>query len=277
MKKTSLPIKNSNIILCIIVILVSLLFACHNADKDKENITLIEDIQEDIAEADKSPEEYYLKNYKPAEPRYWSKIASWIVEDSINRSYIQKKPATSILDLGCGYGTLLAFSAKIYGAEGACMDVITYLKPEIMKKYNLSFIKSNIEKDPFPLREKQFDVIIMTEVLEHLNFHPVPTLKKICKILKDDGVFFISTPDADEGWGRTTKYYTSVDNIPAVNQDAKWIDDHIWQYNRQELESVLHKAGFEVYRMDHSEGPQGRHFNVWSKKQTALTDNQATP
>jgi SAM-dependent methyltransferase len=266
-----------NILLYVTVILFSILCACNNTDKDRDNITLIAKIQEDIAKADKSPEEYYRNTYKPVEPRYWSKIASWMVEDSINRSYIVKKPATSILDLGCGYGTLLAFSANIYGAEGTCMDVIPYLQPVIMKKYNLLFIKSDIEKNPIPFEEKQFDVIIMTEVLEHLNFNPVPTLKKICKSLKNGGAFFMSTPDADGGWGRTTKYYSSVDEIPSVNQKAKWIDDHIWHYNSKELESVLYKAGFKIYRIDHSEGLQGKHFNVWAIKRSELIKKQATP
>lgn len=263
---------HSNHNFCIFIIagsiLISTLFACQKDD----NISLIEKIQKDIADADNSLEGYYSKAYRPAEPRYWSKIASWIVEDSINRNFTEKRPVSSILDLGCGYGTLLAFSSVIYGSEGTCMDVVPYLQPTVMKKYNLSFVESNIEKKPFPFNDNQFDVILMTEVLEHLNFHPVPTLQKIFKSLKDGGAFFLSTPDADGGWGRTEKYYSSVDEIPPVNQEAEWIDDHIWQYNRIELESVLYKAGFKTYRIELSEGPHGKHFNVWAVKRTDLSE-----
>jgi predicted SAM-dependent methyltransferase len=46
----------------------------------------------------------------------------------------------------------------------------------------------------------------MTEVLEHLNFHPVPTLKKVYNLLSENGALYLSTPDAYE-WGKVNKYY----------------------------------------------------------------------
>ena len=238
---------------------------------ESERLSLIAAIQQDIADTDRSPAAYYRKSYAPIEPRYWTKIAAWMVEDSINRSNIQSRPVSSILDLGCGYGTLLAFSSDVYGAAGTCLDVVPYLQPEIMNKYNLSFIECNIEKDPFP-DDKQYDVIIMTEVLEHLNFQPVPTLRKACDSLSDGGAFFLSTPDADSGWGRTMEHYASLDDIPAVDPDAEWVDGHIWQYNQRELEGILHEAGFEILRLEHSEGIQGKHFNVWATKRMEPKD-----
>jgi SAM-dependent methyltransferase len=249
----------------ILAILVTVIFnGC--ADRRDAGISpAITAIQKDIARADKSEEAYYWNSYAPVEPRYWSKIAAWMVEDSIERTYVRKQTVNGILDLGCGYGTLLSFAAGVYGTKGTCFDVVPYLQPEIQQKYNLQFVEGNIEKDAFP-EGRLFDVVIMTEVLEHLNFQPVPTLKKVYDSLNEDGTFFLSTPDADAGWGRTTKYYPAVSEIPAVDPNAKWIDDHIWQYNREELEGVLHEAGFKIKKIDLSDGVQGKHFNVWAVK-----------
>ena len=36
-----------------------------------------------------------------------------------------------ILDIGCGYGTLLALATRIYGVSGYCLDVRDYLKPAV--------------------------------------------------------------------------------------------------------------------------------------------------
>jgi SAM-dependent methyltransferase len=251
------------------ILAIMICVACDGCrqESDSTRMPAIAAIQKNIADADKSPEAFYLKKYAPVEPRYWSKIAAWMVEDSIERNYIQQKPASAILDIGCGYGTLLSFAADIYGASGACMDVVPYLQPKIMQKHGLSFYKGNIEKDPLP-SVTLYDIIIMTEVLEHLNFQPLPTLKKIHESLRDGGTFFLSTPDADGGWGRTNKYYSALSDIPAVNPAAPWIDGHIWQYNRKELEELLYNAGFEILRIDHSNGLQGKHFNIWAVKRT---------
>lgn len=232
---------------------------------DSEIQPTITAIQTDIARADKAPEAYYRDNYAPVEPLYWSKIAAWMVEDSIERHYVRKQSVKGIVDLGCGYGTLLSFAAGIYGTTGTCFDVESYLQPGIQRKYRLQFLERNIEKDPFP-DDRLYDVAIMTEVIEHLNFQPVPTLKKIYNILDEGGTFFLSTPDAGSSWGKTTKYYSSLNEIPELDLNVEWIDDHIWQYSWKELEGVMHEAGFKIRKMERSDGVQGKHFNVWAVK-----------
>jgi 2-polyprenyl-3-methyl-5-hydroxy-6-metoxy-1,4-benzoquinol methylase len=69
----------------------------------------------------------------------------------------------------------------------------------------------------------------MTEVLEHLNFNPISTLKKINRLLKPGGSSFLSTPDADSGWGRTHKHYENFAEIPDVNPAAPIIEERVWQ------------------------------------------------
>ncbi len=225
-------------------------------------------VQAAIAAADRSADAYYAKNYAPVEARYWTHIAGWMAVDWVERSVIAQRPPTTIIDLGCGYGTLLAYASEVYGAAGTCVDVEPYLQPAVMQRYGLSFVTGNIEKDPLP-NGQLYDVAIMTEVLEHLNFQPVPTLKKIHASLRPGASFFLSTPDADGGWGRTTKYYPSLAAIPPFDPNKKWIDDHIWQYNQTELEQVLREAGFTIRKIERSDGPQGKHFNVWAVKPPA--------
>jgi SAM-dependent methyltransferase len=211
-------------------------------------------IQKEIAEADK-PNDFYALTYSRAEPFYWLRIVEWMLADS------KVRHAKRILDIGCGYGTLLIYASKLYRASGYCMDVTDYLKSQVRSKHNLQFVRANIELDPIPWSEK-FDVILFTEVLEHLNFQSVPSLRKMRASLATGGRLYLSTPD-QSAWGKQTKYYQSIRDLPNPQVGKKIIDDHIWIYSKAELTAAIQAAGFEIERLDYSPGVNGaRHFNL---------------
>jgi predicted SAM-dependent methyltransferase len=128
----------------------------------------------------------------------------------------------------------------------------------VRKEFGLEFQRGNAELDPVPWTGR-FDVILMTEVLEHFNFQPVPTLRKIRDALAPGGVFFLSTPDSKE-WGVDVKYYKHLSDLPVPTRDKPIVDDHVWQYSLDELRGVLQQAGFSIKRLEYSGSP--RHFNV---------------
>ena len=92
-------------------------------DKSDPEPELIE-IQQDIARAD-GIGRYYDTTYRPLESSFWPKIPGWMREDAAERK------VERILDIGCGYGTLLALATRIYGVSGYCLDVRDYLKPAV--------------------------------------------------------------------------------------------------------------------------------------------------
>jgi hypothetical protein len=70
----------------------------------------------------------------------------------------------------------------------------------------------------------------------------------------------ITTPDADE-WGRVTEFYTSLNEIPSYcGQETPWIDGHIWQYTKMEIETVFSQAGLEIEKFEYSPGVAARHL-----------------
>ncbi len=215
------------------------------------------DIQRARAVVD-GPQGYYTREYSKAESGYWEKLPIWMKEDR------SKRKVRRVLDIGCGYGTLLAYASALYGAAGHCMDVTEYLVPQFRNPRNLRFAKGNVELDPIPWREP-FDLIIMTEVLEHLNFQPVPTLRKIRDALAPGGLFLLSTPN-QEKWGKTTKYYQRLSDLPPPDRSRKFVDDHIWQYDERELRETLAEAGFEILKFDFSTSENRRHFNIMATR-----------
>jgi len=193
------------------------------------------------------------------EIHYWIHIAEWLSEES------KRRDVSNVLDIGGAYGTLSVYCQKLFGNEIYCSDFMDeYLSRQLIEKYNIHFKVNNIELDPLPW-DRKFDMIIFTEILEHLNFHPVPTLRKIRDSLSDDGVLFLSTPDASQ-WGRVTKYYQSLSEIPEALRGQPVIDDHVWQYEKSELLDVVDAAGFKVLKFAYSPGLLNRHFNLMLAK-----------
>lgn len=213
----------------------------------------LREIQDRIADSD-GKTGYYNTTYRKMELLYWQKLPGWMREDA------QHRHVERILDIGCGYGTLLTLATRTYNGQGYCFDISDYLKPSFARAHNLAFARGNIELDPLPWREK-FDVIIMTEVLEHFNFQPLPALKKIHAALVPGGVLFLSTPDARD-WGRLTKYYKHLSDLPMPDRAAPVRDAHIWIYSERELSGLLDQAGFKISRLEYSKGNGNRHFNV---------------
>lgn len=233
------------------ILLNSLLTQKHRRSLWLKHISRCQD--EIAALADTHP--YYHAAYMREEVKYWLHIAKWMYEDSA------KRQIRMCLDIGCAYGTLSLFAKKIFNCQVYCTDVThDYLSQTLVQKYCFTFSRNNIELDPFPW-DAHFDAIIMTEVLEHLNFYPVPTLKAIHSLLAEDGRLYLSTPDASR-WGTVTEYYPSLDQIPEPINGSRFVDSHIWQYTKEELFSVLDSAGFRVDRFAYSPGVLNRHFNL---------------
>ncbi len=53
----------------------------------------------------------------------------------------------------------------------------------------------NIEKDPFPFEDDAFDVVLCMEVLEHLAYSPSHMLAESHRVLRPDGLFFLTVPN----------------------------------------------------------------------------------
>jgi SAM-dependent methyltransferase len=204
-----------------------------------------------------APHPAYASSYRYREAYFWLPLLRWMYGDAARRRIGR------VLDVGSGHGTLALFCRKVLGAEVYCVDFTDrYMSEELVRRYDLKFAVNNIERDPFPW-ELRFDVILFTEVIEHLNFHPVPTLRKIRGLLSEGGRVYLSTPDAAE-WGRRLKYYSSLERIPqpGTGSPGAVIDDHVWQYSQDELFGVVNAAGFRVLRFAYAPGKPNRHLNM---------------
>jgi len=98
-----------------------------------------------------------------------------------------------ILDIGCGNGYL----GKFFKDRGASIvhgcDISDQVVGEAENLLDRSFV-FNIEKDDFDILDKDYDLIIATEIIEHLVF-PDNFLKNISKIMSGQTEFILTTPN----------------------------------------------------------------------------------
>ncbi len=224
---------------------------------------LLGDCQQEIADrrAASGPDEFdYAAKYGREELGYWLHVPGWIYQDFGRRA--ARGERLTCLDVGCAYGTLLLYATKLLDCEPYAIDFVDYLERSLIADYGFHYQLNNIEREAFPWRLR-FDVILFTEVLEHLNFNALPTLRKLAGRLLPGGRLYLTTPDAAQ-WGRQTKYYQAYSDLPQPSEAARFsvIDDHVWQFHEEELDRLLDAAGFRVVRRAQTPGSGRRHFNM---------------
>lgn len=101
---------------------------------------------------------------------------------------IRKNPKAKILDIGCGDGVLLSFIRPgiLYGVDADKDSLLA-----ASKRVKAKFFQAKAEKLPF--KNIFFDVVIATEIIEHLA-KPEMMLKEILRVLKPGGQVIITTP-----------------------------------------------------------------------------------
>ena len=112
----------------------------------------------------------------------------------------------TVLDIasGSGYGSsiLAKTGRQVYGVE-IDQDAVDYAN-EHFAEPNLQFLQGSVEKLPLP--DRSIDVVVSFETIEHISAElQICMMKEIKRVLKPDGILFISSPDK--------KYYSEERNF----------------------------------------------------------------
>lgn len=103
-----------------------------------------------------------------------------------------------VLDIACGtgYGTFfMSKSAKNCIGIDICPETIKYANKNYSKN-NIEFKQGSIVE--IPIEDKSIDVIVSFETIEHIDEQMQKNaLKEYKRVLKDDGILFISSPNID--------------------------------------------------------------------------------
>ncbi len=152
------------------------------------------------------------------------------------------KGTKSILEVGCGSGATLAQLKRIGKAKRVVGIEISPIAAQRARKMLDAVYQGDIERDSFPLRRGQFNIILFPDVLEHL-IDPWSVLKKMRSYLKPGGKIIVSVPNIrhftvlrDLIWHGDWRY-----------SDAGIMDrTHLRFFTRRTIIEALELAGYEV-------------------------------
>lgn len=153
------------------------------------------------------------------------------------------KTTGKIFDIGCGAGGFLLDMQKegwdVYGCD---------IFPDICEKAkNVAGLKNIYNGDVLSLNlpENYFDVITLWHVLEHLA-KPQDTLRKVNKLLKDDGILIIESPN--------------FSSIQSKFFKSRWfpleLPRHIYHFSPKTVGKLLETVNFEIFKKDYIINPR---------------------
>jgi SAM-dependent methyltransferase len=154
------------------------------------------------------------------------------------------KSSGNILDVGCATGYFLE-AARRRGFEAYGVEISSYSCAIAKDAIGAERVyEGTLEDCPFP--EKHFDVIAMSDLLEHVR-DPRKTLLAARRLLKDDGVIMVVAPDTD--------------SLTRRLMGGKWSHykaEHFFYFNRRSLEYLARQAGFAMAHF----GPAKKAMNL---------------
>ncbi len=159
------------------------------------------------------------------------------------------KSGGRLLDIGCGPGFFLA-EAKAQGWRVQGVDLSGWAKETARERYGIDVFQGDLNGAHFP--DKSFDVIVMNDVIEHLE-DPKSALREVRRILKNDGILYLSTPDIESAMSRVLR--------------AKWwgINKyHLFYFSRKTLEKMFHETGLKSVR--YGSYPRVFSWSYWTKR-----------
>jgi SAM-dependent methyltransferase len=146
-----------------------------------------------------------------------------------------KKTGIAVLDLGCGYDAALLRklaprTSLAYGVDVAVSDEVKSLK-------DIRICEGTIEESLVKFDSGYFDIVMMINVLEHLD-EPLVVLKECHRLLNDDGLLLINVPT----W--TGKFFLETSAFVFKMSPASEVNDHKTYFDKKGLWPLLVKANF---------------------------------
>lgn len=173
-----------------------------------------------------------------------------IIFENLNLSGREK-----ILEIGCGRGFYLRTLDQVLPSlEITGIDLNEkYLK--VAEKFigNSKVKLINADATDLPFKDKTFDRIIATEILEHIP-DDQKAISEMYRVLRPDGIAMITVPNKNYPfcWDPLNWVLERLFNwhIPS---NIWWLAgiwaDHIRLYNADELQNKLQKAGFKIEKL----------------------------
>ncbi len=159
-----------------------------------------------------------------------------------------------VLDAGCGNGTLLRLLCERGGAElhGLEMSEALCERARRALDFRARIHRGNVQAG-LPFSGASFDLIILSEVIEHLR-HPDVVMGEVRRVLRTDGRVVVTIPNA-------SAYEPFFAQAQRRDGTGRWQAFLPWEHPRktrqpidtvyafEEIEELFRRSGLRVIRM----------------------------
>ncbi|MEW6742824.1 MAG: class I SAM-dependent methyltransferase [Planctomycetota bacterium] len=159
----------------------------------------------------------------------------------------ERPPARSkLLDVGCAIGVFLSL-ARDRGWQARGIDISSYATEYARRTFQVDAVCGELATAGIP--DGEFDVITLWDVFEHFP-DPARQLREMHRILKDDGLVLLDTPNSLSLLRRLAHllYRASLGRLTYPAQKLHHVF-HLYYYSRESLRRMVERYGFEVVWM----------------------------
>jgi 2-polyprenyl-3-methyl-5-hydroxy-6-metoxy-1,4-benzoquinol methylase len=167
-------------------------------------------------------------------------------QDNLQRLH-QFRRSGALLDVGCSTGLFMHAAAKA-GWRVKGIEYSADAANQARRHFGPNVVTGVLDNEIFS--GEQFDVVTLWDVLEHVP-EPLQTLKNARRLLKQDGLLFIKTPNVDGWFPRAS--------LTLAKRLGFWRHPeppgHLFQFSEKTLGSMLKTAGYEPLSTLHGRIP----------------------
>jgi 2-polyprenyl-3-methyl-5-hydroxy-6-metoxy-1,4-benzoquinol methylase len=142
-----------------------------------------------------------------------------------------------LLDVGCATGFFLDL-ARGQGWEVVGTEVSNFAARYARERFGLDVRVGTLRDLSLP--DEAFDVVTTWDVIEHV-LDPMAELQEMRRILRDDGILSIITPNAGSLVARL---------LGRRWEEFRRVREHVYFFSGSTLTQMLQKVGFEVLRAE---------------------------
>ena len=181
------------------------------------------------------PPEEYFKNHEP-------EIKELAATALLRRAEELTKRKGRLLDVGAGRGEFLR--AAVSGG----WDPIGIEPSESFATHAEAYSGAIVRREPIEeckFHDEQFDVVILSAVLEHL-YNPSETMREISRVLRPGGVVFLDVPNEEGLYFRIGNLYQRFRGRDwVVNTAPTFPPFHVFGFGPRSLRALLRRHNLQ--------------------------------
>ncbi|MBI1195417.1 MAG: methyltransferase domain-containing protein [Gammaproteobacteria bacterium] len=175
------------------------------------------------------------------------------------RQLVELNGFTHVVEVGSAPGHITVI-LKNTGLEVEAVDIYPERSAALFEGYGIPFHKVDIEQQSLPFGDNEVELVVFSEVIEHLRINPMHAIREIYRVLKPSGICLLSTPQITPlmRW----RFLFGVDYQDDVVAEYEKVErlghmGHIRLYSETEMRHISEHVGFVVERINTGGKPAG--------------------